>query len=395
MKCSNCGYENKDTSWYCENCGSLLLADDLKDNTIDSEEYKEIGSSEYLYSSHNDDSYDYSDDYAENVDAQESEVQEYYSDESKYSDEKIPEDDKKIGILVIILAIIGLRLPIFFLIAFAIGLYGYFKIPAKKHSFTIIGLIIAGMGMTYIGIFGSYTNSLSSLNESHLTSANEIEQDTSIELAQQPAYELTPTADCKITNMSFNFSGQYKHYTLKVYVEILNTGKHNIYAVGPTFDIEDEEGHLITKESYISACPGVILPGEKGYLYNDLPIVIPDDVDPSAVLLKPHFTVKHTDAEIVDYEVTDTSVKKGVYGITECVGWIYNHNSFPIIKSVNVVFFDKDYNCIDITNTELLNIPANGQTSFKITELGIDYDSIAHYRVIARDDNMSVSNLLT
>lgn len=175
------------------------------------------------------------------------------------------------------------------------------------------------------------------------------------------------------------------------YVEIENTGTVPIYLKEGKFTFDDNNGHLIKSEDYISNCPDVIKPGEKGYFYDDY--IQLDDVDVSnGLVFKP--IVKLEEAKnpekIIDYSVSDLGIREDKYFTCKITGRV-NNNSTEELKYllIYVLLLDKDGNVLGITGSVVTNVAAKAVESFEVSgdffRDDVNYDEIADYKVIARE----------
>lgn len=177
-------------------------------------------------------------------------------------------------------------------------------------------------------------------------------------------------------------------------VEIQNTGSSYLYLENCTFDLEDDSGHLLQSDSFISSCPNVIAPGEKGYFYNGLTGTIDENVDLSnGIKLVPQYKVsiakKGKDA-IVEYQVSDTDLKGGKKKRPKVTGRITNNTDKDnSLLGVSIVFYDKEGKVLGIADTSVMDLDAGVTKSFDcdcyFLNDKVTADKIGEYKVIARD----------
>ena len=186
-----------------------------------------------------------------------------------------------------------------------------------------------------------------------------------------------------------NSIGNVEYYGI---VEITNTGKNDIYLSSCTFDIEDDSGHLLQSDDWISACNEVISPGEKGYFYNGLgSSQLDDGVDTSkGVNLVPTCSIKAATGRPHKYEVIDTDLKEGTWGYPTITGRVVNDTNKDVsYMYVNFIFYDKDGKILGITGTSVTDIPAGKKGSFDSTIMyghdDLKLDKIVKYDVIAEE----------
>ena len=172
--------------------------------------------------------------------------------------------------------------------------------------------------------------------------------------------------------------------------EIRNTGDRSIYLKGCNIDIEDESGHLIATEDFISNCPDVIRPGEIGYFYNSLGATILNEAAKSANSLRcvPSVNIVESTDEPIEYEVSDTSLTKGNFNYPTVTGRVTNNtNEDDSLLYLNVIFYDVDGNVIAITGVNVQDLTAGSTKGFECTSLTsgkISYEDIGDYKVVAR-----------
>ena len=73
-----------------------------------------------------------------------------------------------------------------------------------------------------------------------------------LEIASQNIYTLMPYSD---TVQAY------------AYAQVENTGDKTIYYSDGLFELYDAEGEVLASEAYLTCCPKVLQPGEKGYLF--------------------------------------------------------------------------------------------------------------------------------
>lgn len=199
-------------------------------------------------------------------------------------------------------------------------------------------------------------------------------------------------AEYKITDQSFNYYknsiGNYEYHGI---VEITNTGKSNLNLGDCKFNLEDNNGHLLQVDTFISTCPDVIAPGEKGYYYNGLGASSIDDgvVLTNGVKLVPEFEAKVAEDPIVDYPVSDTSMQNDSYGGKKIVGRIENKTSEDdSLVYVEALLLDANGKVLAITGVNVTDLKANSKTGFEISSMFMDDsikpEQIASFKVIAR-----------
>lgn len=262
----------------------------------------------------------------------------------------------------------------------------------KKSKFLAV-LMAAGVFMTFAMGSGSSTPS-STTTVSVESSSTEENTGSSSETTEKPVeedevlYEITDTSFEYYTNSI----GSVEYYG---YVEITNTGKSNLYLSKAVFDMEDNDGHLLQSDDFISKAPSVIKPGEKGYFYNGLGSNLIDEgvSTDNGIKLVPQITVKKATGEPKRYEVTDTDIKEDSLGKPKVTGRVINDTSEEIgYLYLNVIFYDKEGKVLAITGTSVTEVPANGKGSFECSAMfandNAKMDNIADYEIIAEETYM-------
>ena len=114
---------------------------------------------------------------------------------------------------------------------------------------------------------------------SQAQTAQDKQQTPTVAAASKGTYPASETVDIssskrgdtelyKITNAHFHhFKNSIGSNEYRAFVEVTNTSDTNLYLKGAVFDIEDNSGHLLQTEDWLSCCPDIIAPGEKGYFY--------------------------------------------------------------------------------------------------------------------------------
>lgn len=197
----------------------------------------------------------------------------------------------------------------------------------------------------------------------------------------------------EITDTSFNYyKNSIGNMEYHAFVEITNTGSCNIYMDDCVFDLEDNDGHLLQSEKYISSCPDVIAPGEKGYFYNNAVTSSTIDKDVSfdnGIKLVPNYKLEKATGEIKDFEVSDTDMRSDDYGNIKITGRVTNDTDKDESIYLNVIFYNSDGKVLMITGTNVTGLDANTTVSFECTTMfsddSVNKDDIATYQVIARD----------
>ena len=190
-----------------------------------------------------------------------------------------------------------------------------------------------------------------------------------------------------------NTIGQVEYHAL---VEVENTGKYPLYLQGAVYDFEDMEGHLAWTDDFISSCPNVIGPGEKGWFYNSIGASGAGDIDSSAEYqFVPTLKIVRSNADPVFYEVSDTSLSTNALGYPAVTGRVRNTtDKADQLVNLHAVFYGNDGKVIGISGMTMMDLGPDEQRSFEIT--GLDLSSsvreaeISDYKVIASKAHFQV-----
>ncbi len=271
----------------------------------------------------------------------------------------------------------------------------------KKKTLSYVAAGIGGFFLLIIIVGAALGGDDSSKKEEiKITAENEVEDQTNSEKIEGNDKTEVKTneksgstkIEYEITDTGFeyykNSIGDIEYYG---FVEITNTGKGNLYLDNCVFDIEDNEGHLLQSDDFISSCPDIIKPGEKGYFYNNIGSTLLDKGISTAngVNLVPQISVESTNTDPIDYDVSDTDIKKDSYGALKVTGRVTNNTSEDeSYLYVEIIFYDSEGKVIGITGTSITDLNAGKTVSFDTTTLfgndSINLDNVADYKVIAR-----------
>ncbi|MCR5776826.1 MAG: FxLYD domain-containing protein [Lachnospiraceae bacterium] len=223
---------------------------------------------------------------------------------------------------------------------------------------------------------------------SEVDEGKEEKTETSSKEEDEIQYEITDTN----FNYYTNSIGKVEYYG---YVEITNKGDCNLYLANAVFDLEDNDGHLLQSDDYVSNAPSVIKPGEKGYFYNGIGSSLIDDgvSTDNGINLVPQITIKKATGEPTRYEVTDLDMREDNYGNPKVTGRIVNNtDEDESYLYINVIFYDSNHKVLAITGTSVTDLSAGGKTSFECSSMFADdtvtIDKIADYEVIAEESYM-------
>ena len=225
---------------------------------------------------------------------------------------------------------------------------------------------------------------------------NSIKEDTTQETNDNNKTEKnseTREMDYEITDTGFeyytNSIGDVEYYG---YVELTNTGGCDIYLNDCTFDLEDNDGHLLQSDSYISHCPEVISPGEKGYFYNGLGsnLIDPGVSLDNGVTLVPQMKLKEATGRPVSFPVSDVDVHEDNIGYLKVTGRVENTTDEDVsLVGVKIIFLDSAGKAIAFNSTTITEIAAGGKASFDVSTMfandNLKLENIAETKVIAED----------
>ena len=187
-----------------------------------------------------------------------------------------------------------------------------------------------------------------------------------------------------------NSIGDTEYYGI---VGVKNTGNSSIYMDNCTFDLEDNNGHLLQTDSYISNTPDVILPGETGYFYNSVGSALLNDgvSTENGLRLVAQITLKKATGTATNYTVSDTSItssdQERYFTIT---GRITNNTAEDVsYLYINIVLYDAVGNVIGISGTSVNDLYAGATVSFDWKSLFINDNitakEVANFKIIAQD----------
>lgn len=293
-----------------------------------------------------------------------------------------------IGIIALILSFLPLINALAFyigLVAIVLGIIGTFG--RKKKSMSTAAIILGILSVVITVMFPSMwsitlnSGSTSAQFDSTNTASNNA---SATDETEPPEY----SANVDLFDV---YTTQYSDgYRYDGIVGITNTGSKNIYISGKSFDIEDSSGHLIQSDNFISNCPDVIMPGETGYLYNQLGSEINGVSNPDDLVLNAQYVVKTTSATPHEYPVTDVSTKADNYGGITVVGRVTNDTDEDhSLLYVQVLYYDESGNIIGISGTNLTDFLAGRTISFEISSMYLQNKAksgnISTYKIVARE----------
>ena len=168
-------------------------------------------------------------------------------------------------------------------------------------------------------------------------------------------------------------------------IEIQNTSAGNLYLGNATFDIYDRSGNIVASETLVSNDPSVIAPGEKGYFYSNGGYL--DNVPMGDYVLRPIINVEPTNLPATKYEVTNTSIKEGTFGVT-VLGTVTNNSAEDEgLLWICIVLFNSNNQPIGVYGTNILDFNVGQTRGFEASGMMLpDYikvSDVARYEVIA------------
>ncbi|MBQ8921949.1 MAG: zinc ribbon domain-containing protein [Oscillospiraceae bacterium] len=263
--------------------------------------------------------------------------------------------------------------------------------PKKKKNVLLIVLLVVG-GVIVLGAVSSAGSKKKNQDSGSVTIESGGSSDSSGSANQSSAASSASGFSYEITDTDFqyytNSIGSVEYYG---YVEITNTGSTNIYLKDCTFDLEDNDGHLLQSDNFISSCPDIIAPGEKGYFYNGIGASgIDDSVSlDNGIKLVPQYKLEEATGSIVDYQVSDTDMRTDDYGYVKITGRVTNNtDEDDSMLYVQFLFYDSSGKVLAISGTTILDLTAGSTQSFEGSTMfandTVSIENVAEYKVIAR-----------
>lgn len=169
-------------------------------------------------------------------------------------------------------------------------------------------------------------------------------------------------------------------------IEITNTGSENLYLSSGSYDLEDENGGLVTSQSMASTYPNVIAPGEKGYICETSML----DAEPAGSLIAiPREKVKGATVDLIRYETSDIQISDTGYGDIKVLGRVENTtNEAASMVYIVAALYDADGNPVAVEFTILSDELAPGDKvgfefqSFSLPD-SVTADAVADYTIYA------------
>lgn len=257
----------------------------------------------------------------------------------------------------------------------------------KLLGLTLIFTAFSAMALGSGSSTPSSTQTVKVESNSNATPVTTNETSTSSEsnTSTEIIYEITDTNFEYYTNSI----GSIEYYG---YVEITNTGSNNLYLDKAIFDLEDNDGHLLQSDDFVSSAPSVIKPGEKGYFYNGLGSNLIDEgvSTDNGINLVPQITIKNATGEPIRFDVSDTDLREDNYGSIKVTGRVENNSTKDVgYLYINVIFYDANGKVLGITGTSVTDLTVGSKVSFECTTMftndNVTMSNVADYKVIAED----------
>lgn len=199
-------------------------------------------------------------------------------------------------------------------------------------------------------------------------------------------YQFSDAVICVYENENVSSGVSYD-----AFAEIVNTSDVPIKITDASFsvDTEDNSIHILTDTNLVFV-PEVIMPNEKGYIFNDFgaELAVPDKK--SSYSLTPSFAVEPVNEDIEEYKVSNTETWS--YG-----GQIYTEFTIgsesgilPQYANASVVIYNDDKRCMGYGEAELKNIDVtDGRNEVKISNVikGWAAEEPANQTIYIRDIN--------
>ena len=255
-------------------------------------------------------------------------------------------------------------------------------------------------------VYAAEADSASSVSEDAEPAAESAASEDAEEAASavsedaEPAAESAASADAEEekeeealyeqVDVSCMVYGEGSERRYEMVVELVNTSDKPLYLNARSFDLEDKTGHLLQSDEGLSTAPGVILPGEHGFIYNQFATPIDAvDIPTEDLVFVPSYTVKDAAKTPHDYPVSDVSFKTAEEGYT-MVGRVQNDTPEPDFGVfANVIYLDKDGKCLGITGKFITDLGPGETRSFEIASMDIektfDPELIGSYTIYMRE----------
>ena len=174
-----------------------------------------------------------------------------------------------------------------------------------------------------------------------------------------------------------------------IILEVTNTSSEPLYLKECTVDLEDSSGHLLQADGSLNRCPNVIMPGEKGYFYNQFGTDINSTVDINNVNVVTHYDIIESNKVPHSYPISDVSMIDDDFMDFNVIGRVENDTEEDTsLLYLNVLFYDVNNKIIGITGTNV-DVKAGDTSSFKISGLIMqeffDKSQISSYKILSQE----------
>lgn len=191
------------------------------------------------------------------------------------------------------------------------------------------------------------------------------EPETTLPATTQPPEPSVPEQDA--TSFVYTSRNALGNLWARGIVAVTNDGKEPMLLDYGTFTYCDKDGNEILTVEDVMGYPQVLLPGERGYYYDESRV----DTDASELTLRSDLPTKAaTDAQTVRYEVTDGRVSDWQYGGLRFTGTMTNDSDQTAsLVCVCVAVYGEDSELPLCVLTTLLTDPIGAGQSTEI-EIG-------------------------
>lgn len=188
--------------------------------------------------------------------------------------------------------------------------------------------------------------------------------------------------------LKFDVRKYWKDYEYFGIVEFKNTGKESFYFASGQFVLEDGEGKLL-QINKVKSFPQIVRPGEKAYLYNvGKDRDIDSSIDIRTMRLRPEFTLKKTDVEPRNFEISKVELREDDFSVVVQVG-VRNNSSDDVRVNVDVVFFNAGGEIVEMAHRSLHSLKPGEEADFEISSMelkeSIGLKGIGSYEVKATE----------
>lgn len=247
----------------------------------------------------------------------------------------------------------------------------------KKAAFFLVALMLCTLAAC--GSSGDDTSDTAADTQPESTTtenepapeAESVQEETPAEPADEAAWEITyQNAKTYVNSIGTTW--------VQSIVEITNTGSTNLYLGSGAYDLEDADGNLVAARTMVSEYPGVLAPGEKGYMYEEATL---DEYSGEGELtILPRPDVKEAAVDLIRYDVSEVSVADSSYGDVNVTGRVENTTDETADGMVYVTAFFYDANGVPIGTAFTIlteELPAGSKIGFKLSGFALPDDVTA------------------